>query len=174
MGSFPSFPAERTSLFHPRLTGFLFSSPPSNVRPLKSAANQSFMVFWGQFDIHALLFSLLQLQGDCPKKRRKKNGQVLQLSLEEYGLWQCNGKEDIWQLHTIAQGFLSSTDSEKARWVTGHEKRLLRNSCFLWAGPSHVCLPFSQMKFLCSVNRILSHLDWFTFIAFIAQIRGKW
>lgn len=39
--------------------------------------------------------------------------------------------------------FISSCrDSEKARWVTGHEKRLLWNSCFLWAGPSYICLLF--------------------------------
>lgn len=35
MSSFPSLPAERTSLFRPRLAGFLFSSSPSNVRGRK-------------------------------------------------------------------------------------------------------------------------------------------
>lgn len=146
MGSFPSFPAERTSLFHPRLTGFLFSSPPSNVRALKSAANQSFMVFWGQFDIHALLFSLQQLQGDCPKKWASC---ALCFSPSFPSLWtnmdygDVMGKK-IWQLNTIADFFFffSWGDSEKARWVTGHEKRLLWNSCFLWAGPSYICLLF--------------------------------
>lgn len=152
MGSFPSFPAERTSLFHPRLTGFLFSSPPSNVRALKSAANQSFMVFWGQFDIHALFFSLQQLQGGS-SERKKKDGQVartlsLCFSPDENSNVMRN---DIATKHngTVFFPFFffeggggCCRDSEKARWVTGHEKRLLWNSCFLWAGPSHICLLF--------------------------------
>lgn len=192
MGSFSVFffflPAERTSLFHPRLTGFLFSSPPSNVRALKSAANQSFMVFWGQFDIHALLFSLQQLQGDCPGE--KKNGQValslslflsLRLSVDEYG--NVTGKEDMATKYNSGSFSVfcffyffsrAAQDSEKARWVTGHEKRLLWNSCFLWAGPSYVCLLFPDEISARFQWGILSHLDWFTFIAFIAQIRGKW
>lgn len=74
-------------------------------------------------------------------------------SLDEYG--QCNGGKKIWQVNTMAERvfflfyppflfcFISSCrDSEKARWVTGHEKRLLWNSCFLWAGPSYICLLF--------------------------------
>lgn len=167
MGSFPSFPAERTSLFHPRLAGFLFSSPPSNVRALKSAANQSFMVFWGQFDIHALLFSPQQLQGDCPQRERegvrekKKSRASCAHSFSAFSL-RTNmgdvmgerryGKSIQWRRGFFFLSFLSPLflfcfisscrDSEKARWVTGHEKRLLWNSCFLWAGPSYICLLF--------------------------------
>lgn len=81
-------------------------------------------------------------------RKRKKTGQValilsLCFSLDEYG--NVMGKKKIWQLNTIAEFFFfffSCRDSEKARWVTGHEKRLLWNSCFLWAGPSYICLLF--------------------------------
>lgn len=44
-GQFPPFPTGRTSLFLPRLAGFLFSSLQNNAGWMKSAANQSFMVF---------------------------------------------------------------------------------------------------------------------------------
>lgn len=172
---FPSFPAERTSLFHPWLTGFLFSSPPSNVRALKSAANQSFMVFWGQFDIHALLFSVQQLQGDCPKK--KKSGQRWALSLP-LSLWTNMDYGDvmaqkIWQVNTIAE-FCWAAEIVKRQGEWQGTKKDYRVQLLFMSGPLPRLSPFSQMKFLCSFNGILSHLDWFTFIAFIAQIRGKW
>lgn len=175
---FPSFPAERTSLFHPWLTGFLFSSPPSNVRALKSAANQSFMVFWGQFDIHALLFSVQQLQGDCPKKKKKKKWATLSslspsFSLDEYGLWRCNGTEDMASKYNSGE-FCWAAEIVKRQGEWQGTKKDYRVQLLFMSGPLPRLSPFSQMKFLCSFNGILSHLDWFTFIAFIAQIRGKW
>lgn len=181
MGSFPSFPAERTSLFHPRLTGFLFSSPPSNVRALKSAANQSFMVFWGQFDIHALFFSLQQLQGGSSE--RKKNGQVartlsLCFSPDENSNVMRN---DIATKHNgtvffpfffFGGGVAAEIVKRQGEWQ-GTKKDYCETAAFYERAPP-TFVSFSQMKFRCSFNGILSHLDWFTFIAFIAQIRGKW
>lgn len=88
-------------------------------------------------------------KGIVRKKKKKKWASCAHsFSLFLSGrIWQCNGKKKIWQLNTIAEGFFSSSffscrDSEKARWVTGHEKRLLWNSCFLWEGPSYICLLF--------------------------------
>lgn len=128
------------------------------------------------------------------KKERKKKASCalplsfslvlrLCLSVDEYG--NVMGKEDMATKYnsgsfSVLFFFFSSffswavQDSEKARWVTGHEKRLLWNSCFLWAGPSYVCLLFPDEISARFQWGILSHLDWFTFIAFIAQIRGKW
>lgn len=177
MGSFPSFPAERTSLFHPRLTGFLFSSPPSNVRALKSAANQSFMVFWGQFDIHALLLSLQQLQGGCPKKWAScADSFSLFLAWRK---WQCNEKrysnETQWRSFSLSPTpYLRGAEIVKRQgeWQ-GTKKDYCETAAFYERAPP-TFVSFSQMKFRCSFNGILSHLDWFTFIAFIAQIRGKW
>lgn len=84
-------------------------------------------------------------------RREKKNGQVvlsLSLFLDEYG--NVMGKEDMATKYNSG-GFFSSSlscrDSEKARWVTGHEKRLLWNSCFLWAGPLLHLSPFPRWNF---------------------------
>lgn len=186
MGSFPSFPAERTSLFHPRLAGFLFSSPPSNVRALKSAANQSFMVFWGQFDIHALLFSPQQLQGDCPQREREKTRASCAHSFSAFSP-RTNmgnvmgerryGKSIQWR--RVFFSFLSPLSfsvlfraaeivKRQGEWQ-GTKKDYCETAAFYERAPP-TFVSFSQMKFLRAFNGILSHLDWFTFIAFIAQI----
>lgn len=87
------------------------------------------------------------------RKEKKENGQVVHtLSLcfspDENGDVM---RKDIATKHNggvfspfcfFFWGWGGCRDSEKARWVTGHEKRLLWNSCFLWAGPSYVCLLF--------------------------------
>lgn len=79
----------------------------------------------------------------------RKNGQVLRTLSLRFSPDQ-NGnvmRKDIATKHNGAVFFScfflgGCRDSEKARWVTGHEKRLLWNSCFLWAGPSYICLLF--------------------------------
>lgn len=116
----------------------------------------------------------------------RKNGQValspfflfLSPSLDEYGLWRCNVKEDMATKYNSAGFFLKlfflaeEIEKRQGEWQ-GTKKDYCETAAFYERAPP-TFVSFSQMKFLCAFNGILSHLDWFTFIAFIAQIRGKW
>lgn len=114
-------------------------------------------------------------------RRRKKRVTLcsLSLSLDEYGLWQCSGTEDMASKYNSGEGFFFSPFFWAAEIVKrqgewqGTKKDYCETAAFYERAPP-TFVSFSQMKFLCSFNGILSHLDWFTFIAFIAQIRGKW
>ncbi len=108
-GQFPPFPTGRTSLFLPRLAGFPFSSLQNNAGWMKSAANQSFMVFlraiWHPC---TLLFFEISTRG-WPEK---KSGQG----------WGLASGELPKEMRGERWG--------EYRWVIGQEKRLRLNSCF--------------------------------------------
>ena len=120
------------------------------------------MVFWGQFDIHALPILSHNYKGMV-----RKCGQVAfsaecglcgNLLGKRVGLYgsQKDGRASL---------ALNAEIVKRKRWVTGHEKRLPGNSCFLWTrGPLLHVVPFPDDS---SARRIGSLLkDWFTFIAF--------
>lgn len=110
--------------------------------------------------------------------RKKKKWATLSslspsFSLDEYGLWRCNGTEDMASKYNSGE-FCWAAEIVKRQGEWQGTKKDYRVQLLFMSGPLPRLSPFSQMKFLCSFNGILSHLDWFTFIAFIAQIRGKW
>lgn len=110
----------------------------------------------------------------------RKNGQVVRtlsfcFSPDENGNVM---RKDIATKHNSAVFFFfffwgaAEIVKRQGEWQ-GTKKDYCETAAFYERAPP-TFVSFSQMKFRCSFNGILSNLDWFTFIAFIAQIRGKW
>lgn len=144
-GQFPPFPTGRTSLFLPRLAGFLFSSLQNNAGWMKSAANQSFMVFlraiWHPC---TLLFFEISTRG-WPSKNLDKDG------VWRVGYFQREMRGERWGEY---------------RWVIGQEKRLGLNSCF-WGLTPPPGFSYSSGVSPSLLNWICTSTDWFVFIALL-------
>lgn len=141
----------RTSLFGPGFAGSPFTVARNDVRRGESAANQSFMVFWWQFDIHA---PLLLFWG----KTEKKGWVRVCVCVDKLGSDKCERAIRMRARgRVVARGSLwERTADGTLRWVTGQEKRLVLNSCIYEAvAQLHLSMVFTPPLFKTPHSHVL-------------------